>query len=53
MFKFASSVGFVQEEVVRNYILNQESHHGNSTLKCGEDVIYQKKKIKQKKEKEK
>jgi len=30
--KFASSVGLVQEEVVRNYILNQESHHGNSTL---------------------
>ena len=30
--KFASSVGVVQEEVVRNYILNQESHHGNSTL---------------------
>ena len=30
--KFASSVGFVQEEIVRNYILNQEEHHGNSTL---------------------
>jgi len=32
--KFASSVGFVQEEVVRNYIENQEEHHalGNSTL---------------------
>ena len=30
--KFASSVGFVQEEIVRNYILNQELHHGNSTL---------------------
>jgi len=30
--KFAASVGFVQEELVRNYILNQESHHGNSTL---------------------
>jgi len=31
--KFASSVGLVQEEVVRNYILNQEEHHhGNSTL---------------------
>ena len=30
--KFASSVGLVQEEVVRNYIENQESHHGNSTL---------------------
>ena len=27
--KFAASVGFVQEEKVRNYILNQESHHGN------------------------
>ena len=37
--KFASSVGCVQEEIVRNYILNQELHHGNSTLKCGEDVI--------------
>ena len=30
--KFASSVGVVQEEVVRNYILNQESHHGNCGL---------------------
>lgn len=30
--KFAASVGFVQEETVRNYIINQESHHGNSTL---------------------
>ena len=30
--KFAASVGFVQEEKVRNYILNQESHHGNPTL---------------------
>ena len=30
--KFVASVGFVQEERVRNYILNQESHHGNSTL---------------------
>ena len=32
--KFASSVGFVQEEVVRRYIENQEEHHasGNSTL---------------------
>ena len=37
--KFAASVGFVQEEKVRNYILNQESHHGNPTLKGGEDVI--------------
>jgi putative transposase len=27
--KFAASVGFVQEEKVRNYILNQEAHHGN------------------------
>src|SRR3989344_7126212 len=25
--KFAASVGFVQEEHVRNYILNQEAHH--------------------------
>jgi putative transposase len=31
--KFASSVGVVQEEVIRNYILNQEKHHsGNSAL---------------------
>jgi putative transposase len=31
--KFAASVGFVQEEKVRSYILNQEEHHcGNSTL---------------------
>ena len=30
--KFAASVGFVQEEIVRNYILNQESHHGNPTF---------------------
>lgn len=31
--KFASSVGFVQEEIVRSYILNQEEHHsGNRTL---------------------
>jgi putative transposase len=31
--KFAASVGFVQEERVRSYILNQEEHHsGNSTL---------------------
>ena len=29
--KFAASVGFVQENVVRNYILNQEAHHGNPT----------------------
>ena len=29
--KFAASVGFVQEEIVRNYIVNQESHHGNPT----------------------
>ena len=26
--KFAASVGFVQEEKVRNYILNQGIHHG-------------------------
>jgi len=31
--KFAASVGFVQEEIVRNYIINQEEHHqGNHTL---------------------
>ena len=30
--KFASSVGLVQEEIVRNYIENQESHHGNRTF---------------------
>jgi len=31
--KFASSVGLVQEEVVRSYIENQERHHlGNRTL---------------------
>lgn len=31
--KFASSVGLVQEEVVRNYIKNQEEHHSrNHTL---------------------
>jgi len=31
--KFASSVGFVQLEVVRNYVKNQTEHHsGNSTL---------------------
>ena len=27
--KFASSVGLVQEEVVRNYIENQEEHHAH------------------------
>ena len=30
--KFASSVGFVQLDVVRNYVRNQSEHHGNSTL---------------------
>ena len=33
--KFASSVGFVQLDVVRNYVKNQSEHHstyGNSTL---------------------
>ena len=31
--KFAASVGFVQEEVVRSYIENQEEHHlGNRTF---------------------
>ena len=29
--KFAASVGLVQEEVVRNYIENQEEHHGKRT----------------------
>ncbi len=33
--KFAASVGFVQEEIVRNYILNQESHHGNLAFAKG------------------
>lgn len=31
--KFAASVGFVQEEVVRNYILNQEEHHRETPLR--------------------
>jgi len=31
--KFASSVGFVQLETIRNYVRNQEEHHsGNHTL---------------------
>jgi len=30
--KFAASVGFVQEEKIRDYILNQETHHGNPTF---------------------
>ena len=30
--KFASSVGFVQLDVVKNYVKNQDSHHGNRTL---------------------
>jgi putative transposase len=30
--KFASSVGFVQLDVMRNYVRNQDSHHGNRTL---------------------
>ncbi len=33
--KFAASVGFVQEEIVRNYILNQELHHGNLAFAKG------------------
>ena len=38
--KFAASIGFVQREVVTEYIKNQKKHHlGNSTLQCGEDVI--------------
>ena len=31
--KFAASVGFVQEEIVRNYILNQEEHHKETPLR--------------------
>src|SRR3989344_7429155 len=31
--KFAASVGFVQEEKVRNYILNQEQHHKETPLR--------------------
>ncbi|MBU4086369.1 MAG: IS200/IS605 family transposase [Nanoarchaeota archaeon] len=31
--KFAASVGFVQEERVRNYILNQEEHHKETPLR--------------------
>ena len=30
--KFASSVGFVQLDVVKEYVRNQSVHHGNSTL---------------------
>ena len=30
--KFGSSVGFVQIDVVRSYVRNQDSHHGNRTL---------------------
>ena len=30
--KFASSIGFVQLDVVQNYVRNQDSHHGNRTL---------------------
>lgn len=30
--KFGSSVGFVQLDVVRSYVKNQDSHHGNRTL---------------------
>ncbi len=30
--KFASSVGFVQLDVVQNYVRNQDLHHGNRTL---------------------
>ena len=31
--KFVASVGFVQEDVVRNYILNQEEHHKETPLR--------------------
>jgi len=30
--KFASSVGFVQIDTIRDYVKNQDLHHGNSTL---------------------
>ena len=30
--KFASSVGFVQLDVVQNYVKTQDIHHGNRTL---------------------
>ena len=30
--KFASIVGFVQLDVVKDYVRNQSVHHGNSTL---------------------
>ena len=30
--KFASSVGFVQLDVVKKYVRTQSEHHGNSTL---------------------
>ena len=30
--KFASSVGFVQLDVVQNYVKNQNEHHGNCGL---------------------
>ena len=30
--KFASSVGFVQLDVVKEYVRSQSKHHGNSTL---------------------
>lgn len=30
--KFAATVGFVQIDVVREYVRNQDEHHGNSTL---------------------
>lgn len=30
--KFASSVGFVQLDVVQKYVRNQDLHHGNRTL---------------------
>ena len=30
--KFASTIGFVQLDVVKDYVKNQSEHHGNSTL---------------------
>ena len=30
--KFGASVGFVQLDIVQNYVRNQDEHHGNRTL---------------------
>ena len=37
--KFASSVGFIQLDVVKEYAKTQSVHHENPALWCGEDVI--------------